>query len=201
MKKTSMMLFVALMVSNISMVSVNAQIEPVNFSRCVDGDTAHLVVDGRIEKVRFLAINAPEYTKQQEAYGKQASAYVCDALKNAKSIGLEYETSNLRDKYDRLLAWVFVDEQLLQERLVSEGLAEVKYIYGDYKYTNRLYEKEAQAKKQQLNMWSDESYEDTKYGYITILGICFVGVFFFAKKGRKSKLRKLHREMKKQIKK
>ena len=67
---------------------------------------------------------------------------------------MEYEPSNLKDNYDRTLAWVWADGVLLQQQLVSQGLAEVKYIYGDYKYTDMLYEVQNQAKAEKRGVWS-----------------------------------------------
>ena len=62
--------------------------EEVEFSKCTDGDTAHFLIKGKDTTVRFLAINAPEYTKTKEPYGKEASEYVCDILTNANTIEL-----------------------------------------------------------------------------------------------------------------
>ena len=94
--------------------------EEVEFSKCTDGDTAHFKINGKDTTVRFLAINAPEYTKTKEPYGKEASAYVCDALKSAETIELEYDDgSDKLDKYGRTLAWVYVDDVLLQKELVK----------------------------------------------------------------------------------
>ncbi|UPU39035.1 thermonuclease family protein [Erysipelothrix sp. Poltava] len=45
---------------------------------------------------------------------------------------------NKYDKYGRVIAWVYVDDALLQELLVSGGFAKVKYIYGDYLYVDKL---------------------------------------------------------------
>lgn len=158
--------------------------EEVELKRCVDGDTAHFIVDGEDVTVRFLAINAPEYTKKKEPYGKEASAFVCDALSNAKHIELEYDDgSDKTDKYGRRLAWVYVDGTLLQEELVKRGLAEVKFIYGDYAYTDHLKELEKEAKSQQLNMWGGAEYEKESKtpAFITTLagiGCIVIGVFF-----------------------
>lgn len=122
--------------------------EEVAFSKCTDGDTAHFKINGKDTTVRFLAINAPEFTKTKEPYGKEASAYVCDALQSAETIELEYDDgSDKLDKYGRTLAWVYADGVLLQKELVKQGLAEVKYIYGDYAYTKELQELEKEAKK------------------------------------------------------
>ena len=61
------------------------------------------------------------------------------------------------DKYDRVLAWVFVDDKLLQSELVSKGYAEVKYLYDDYLYSNDLKDLEIKAKEKKLGMWSNRS--------------------------------------------
>ena len=169
--------------------------EEVTLNRCVDGDTAHFMIDGEDVTVRFLAINAPEYTKKKEPYGKEASAFVCDALTNAKKIVLEYDDgSDKTDKYGRRLAWVYVDGKLLQKELVKRGLAEVKFIYGDYAYTDELKKLEQKAKDQQLNMWSDgvvEQEEDkttTPYILSVIAGVgCIVIGAFFTKGKRNQK--------------
>ena len=55
----------------------NEKIE-VKFSKCVDGDTIKLKIDGKKERVRLLAIDTPESVtpdKPVEAYGKEASNY------------------------------------------------------------------------------------------------------------------------------
>ena len=52
-----------------------------------------------------------------------------------------------KDKYGRLLAWVFVDGELLQEQIAREGLVEKFYDYGyDYTYKNEIIEAANSAK-------------------------------------------------------
>lgn len=130
----------------------------VQFLACTDGDTAHFQVDGKDETVRFIAIDTPETkhpTKGVEPYGKEASEFTCNALQQATEIKLEYEESNKTDKYGRLVAWVYVDDVLLQEELITQGLAKVAYLYDDYKYTDRLEEAEARAKQEQVGIWAN----------------------------------------------
>lgn len=126
------------------------------FSACVDGDTAKLMIDGEEQTVRFLAVNTPETkhpTKGKEFYGEEASEYTCSMLNNATKIELEYEESNKTDKYGRTLAWIWIDGNLLQRSLVSEGYATVDYIYGDYRYTDELYSLQDYAEENKLGMW------------------------------------------------
>lgn len=133
--------------------------QSVTFSKCVDGDTAKFIINEKEETVRFLAVDTPETkhpTKGEEPYGKEASNYTCNKLKNATKIELEYDSNSTKtDKYGRYLAWVFVDDNLLQAELVKNGLAEVAYLYGDYKYTNLLKDYEQNAIVSKVGMYSD----------------------------------------------
>lgn len=135
--------------------------EEVTFSKCVDGDTIKVKVDGEEKTVRFLAVDTPESvhpTKGVEYYGKEASEYTCNKVTNAKKIELEYDdNSDKEDKYDRLLAWVWVDDSLLQDDLVSNGYAEVAYLYGDYKYTSLLQDHQAVAESKEIGIWNEEA--------------------------------------------
>ncbi|MFV0255216.1 MAG: thermonuclease family protein [Erysipelotrichaceae bacterium] len=124
----------------------------VSLISCVDGDTAHFSVNGIDETVRFLVVDTPEISGTPEEYGMEASHYTCNALRGSEEIKLEFE-NDLRDKHERLLAWVWLDGKLLQESLVEEGLASVKYVYGEYKYTNLLYETQDLAQSNHIGMW------------------------------------------------
>lgn len=121
----------------------------VTVDRVVDGDTAWFFIDGKSTKVRFLYIDTPESTKEIEPYGKEASEFTKKQLTNAMTIELELNVDgDSSDKYDRLLAWVFVDGQLLQEKLAYQGLVEKFYDYGyDYTYKNDIIEADNDAKQ------------------------------------------------------
>lgn len=133
--------------------------EEVTLSKCVDGDTAKFIINNKEETVRFLAVDTPETkhpTKGEEPYGKEASNYTCNRLKEGNKIELEYDDNSTKtDKYNRYLAWVFVDDNLLQAELVKNGLAEVAYLYGDYKYTDLLKDYEQTAIATKVGMHSD----------------------------------------------
>lgn len=147
-------------------------IEPVNekelvtFSKCVDGDTAKFMIKGEEKIVRFLAIDTPESVhpdKQVELFSKEASDYTCNAIKNANKIYLEYDgNSDKEDKYGRVLAFVYVDGVLLEEKIIENGLAKVAYIYGDYAHVNELREAENLAKSKKVGIWSDSIFPDVK---------------------------------------
>ena len=61
-----------------------------------------------------------------------------------------------KDKYGRLLAWVFVDGELLQEQIAREGLVEKFYDYGyDYTYKNEIIEAANSAKSMRKGIYSE----------------------------------------------
>lgn len=145
----------------VCMGSIRAKEIDVKFSDCVDGDTAKFIYKDEEITARFLAIDTPETvhpTKEEEKYGKEASEYTCKKIKEANKITLEFdEESDEKDKYGRYLVWIFVDNNLLQEKLVSKGLANVAYLYGDYKYTERLEKAEQLAEENNLGIWNIDS--------------------------------------------
>lgn len=133
----------------------------VKYNASVDGDTAKFELDGKVITVRFLGIDTPETVhpnKGEEPYGKEASNFTKEKLENAQKIEIEYdENSEKTDKYERHLAWIWVDDSLLQEELVKNGLAQTYMLQDNYKYAGVLQESEYNAKKEKIKIWSNES--------------------------------------------
>ena len=137
--------------------------EEVLFSDCIDGDTAWFLVNGVKTKVRFLGIDAPEITYENDKivsssyYGIEAKEFVCQYLKEANHIYLEYDPfSDRYDKYNRLLAWVFVDDINFNELLVRRGYASVRYVYQDYVYVDDLCIAQKNAYEEKCGIWQKE---------------------------------------------
>ena len=127
----------------------------IKLINCIDGDTAWFIINDKKEKVRFLGIDTPESTTYIEEYGKEASDYTCNVLKEAKHLYIEYDLNSDRyDKYNRVLGWIFVDNDNLSKLLLSKGYAEVNYIYGDYKYLDELCIEQEKAYFNKLGIWS-----------------------------------------------
>lgn len=168
------------------LINIEAK-EIVTLNKCVDGDTAWFNINGEVIKARFLAIDTPESTTEIEIYGKEASEFTCNMLTNAKKIEIEYdEKSDKLDKYDRHLVWVFVDDLLLQDLIIKKGLAEVDYLYGDYKYTSTLEASELIAKTNQVGMWQDTNY--ILYIIVIIIIIIIVIILCYFNKNFRNKV-------------
>lgn len=156
MKKFIIIIIILFIITN----NVYAKQE-VKFSKCVDGDTIKVLIEDEEYMVRMLAIDTPESVhpkKTIEYYGKEASEYTCNKVKNANKLELEYDPkSDEKDKYNRILAYIFVDDYLLQDLLVTNGYAEVAYLYDDYKYAPLLKDKENIAKVNKIGIWDEEA--------------------------------------------
>ncbi|MFV0275045.1 MAG: thermonuclease family protein [Bacilli bacterium] len=160
----------------------------VDFSKCIDGDTAKFIMDKEEITVRFIAIDTPETKhpkKGEEPFGKKTSNYTCNMITNATKIKLEFdEKSYKKDKYDRYIAWIFVDDALLQKRLIQQGYAKVDYIYGDYKYLTELNAAQTKAQLEKKGIWSDVNpYKEIIYA----IGIAILGAMglLITKNGKK----------------
>lgn len=166
--------------------------DEVKYSDCVDGDTIKVIINSEEKTVRLLAIDTPESVSTKvadEYYGKEASDYTCNLIKTAKTIELEYDSnSDKLDKYNRVLAWVFVDNKLLQGLLVRNGYAEVAYLYDDYKYTDILFNEEKIAKDNKLGIWKEEK---TSYKEVIIaIGLFLLAILYsYVKKKLKKSLK------------
>lgn len=120
--------------------------------RVIDGDTIKLE-NG--ETVRYIGIDTPETVhpnKPVQYYGKEASEYNRN-LVEGKTVYLEYDVQE-RDKYGRLLAYVFVDDIFVNARLVKEGYARVSTYPPNVKYQDLFLKLEREARENSRGLWS-----------------------------------------------
>ena len=110
----------------------------VRFRYIYDGDTAAFFDEqGNEIDCRFIGVDAPEI--DQPGY-EEAKAFSNNTLRNAFEIILELDPhSTNHDKYGRILAWVWVDGNLLQEKLVENNLVSIRYLEDNYLYASHLY--------------------------------------------------------------
>lgn len=145
---------------NISILPKN-ELLSVSLKKHVDGDTTHFLLEGYKIKVRYLLIDTPETVKPNtdpEPFGYEASNRTKELLENANKIEIMLDKGERKDHYERVLAYVFVDGELVQDILVKEGLAKVAYVKEpSTKYSTQLTTSEKEAKKSYLGLWSVEN--------------------------------------------
>lgn len=130
----------------------------------VDGDTVRLE-GGRL--VRYIGIDAPE-TRHREGgrwvYDPQPFAVAATAETRrrveGRTVRLEFDRRR-EDRYGRLLAYVWVDGELLNEALVRAGLARARPYPPNLRHQRRLAAAENEAREAGRGMWAAHGSETT----------------------------------------
>lgn len=128
-------------------------------TKVIDGDTIQVNILGKIETVRLIGINTPETVDPRrpvECFGKEASRRAKELLEN-KKVKIEMDqTQGERDKYGRLLAYIYINGITLYNKLIlEEGLAyEYTYIVP-YLYQEEFKNAELEARKLKKGLWAE----------------------------------------------
>ena len=128
----------------------------VRVVRVVDGDT--LVLDGD-ERVRLIGVDTPETkhpTKPVEPFGPEASSFTKKFVEG-QMVQLKFD-KNKRDRYQRLLAYVYKGEWCLNEELIRAGYSECITTYPFDKTLQRQFQAaESEAKADRRGIWSSNA--------------------------------------------
>jgi micrococcal nuclease len=89
--------------------------------KVVDGDTIQVNINGVHDKVRYLGIDTPEMTSKDPTQAKIATKLNAD-LVGGKTLYL-YNGETDRDQYGRLLRFVFVGDDFINDDIVKAGYA------------------------------------------------------------------------------
>ena len=119
-------------------------------TQVIDGDT--ISIEGGYH-VRYIGIDTPETHPVLEAYGMEALEANRE-LVEGKEVRLERDVSE-RDRYGRLLRYVYVDGIFVNAELVRQGLAEAKAYPPDIEYQDSLEELEAEARQAGRGIWAE----------------------------------------------
>jgi len=115
----------------------------------VDGDTIKVKMGDKIETIRFIGMDTPEThdpRKAVQCFGQLASAKTKQLLLN-KQVRLESDPNDSdRDKYKRLLRYVYVGDMLVNQELIKQGYAFTYVVFPFTKMDDfRASEQEARA--------------------------------------------------------
>jgi micrococcal nuclease len=125
--------------------------------RVVDGDTIHVLVGGRREKVRYIGVDTPEThhpAKPVQCFGREASAF------NARLVARErvrlVRDVEPRDRFGRLLAYVYRarDGLFVNAELARAGYARPLAITPDVRHAARLRALARAARQAGRGLWS-----------------------------------------------
>lgn len=131
----------------------------VKVIKVVDGDTIKVLTNNKEDTVRLIGIDTPEVVdprKEVQCFGRQASDKTKEILNN-KNVKLESDpTQGDKDKYSRLLRYVFLEDGTnFNKLMISTGYAfEYTYNSNPYKYQKEFEEAENLAREQNLGLWA-----------------------------------------------
>lgn len=130
--------------------------------KVVDGDTVTVSFSGKNETIRIIGINTPETVdprKSVECFGQKASDEAKGQL-NGKTVQLQSDsTQGERDKYNRLLRFVWLDSGTLDfgAMMIQEGYA-YEYTYSTpYIYQTKYKELQKEAEQNKKGLWADNA--------------------------------------------
>lgn len=140
---------------NPTVLSVNTT-EPLSntftVTKIIDGDTIEL---SNKQKVRYIGIDTPETVDPRRpdgCFGREASEKNKE-LVLGKTVTLEKDV-NETDRFGRLLRYVYVDGQMVNEVLVRDGYAKAVTFPPDVKYQSKFTDLEKSARENKAGLWS-----------------------------------------------
>lgn len=158
----------------------------VDLYTAIDGDTAHFKMagdeDGDLIKARFYGIDTPESTGKVQEYGKAASNFTKERLKNADENGtivlsspfFEYRKPEADSTGTRYLSLIWINEekehapieelQCLNLLIVQNGFSWVKNLTEIPDYVDTFTSAENQAREFKLNLFSGQPDPLFNYG-------------------------------------
>jgi micrococcal nuclease len=153
-------------------------LHPVTVERAVDGDT--LQVSPRVEgadTVRLIGLDTPEMATDEapipEPLAEEAAAFTAESLEGHEVL-LELD-EDLKDDYDRLLAYAWVEDpaendepataeepgSLFNETLLRQGYAKIFTVEPNVLYLDRLETAEAAAQEDGIGLWDLEAEQES----------------------------------------
>lgn len=129
-------------------------------TRVVDGDTIVVTTPGKTEKVRLIGVDTPETVDSRrpvQCFGKEASDFT-KSLLTSKSVRLEADpTQSDRDKYGRLLRYVFLNDVLVNKKIIAEGYGHEYTYHIPYQYQTAFKNAERTARESRKGLWADNA--------------------------------------------
>ncbi len=121
----------------------------------LDGDTV-IIDDAKHSHVRYRDIDTPEIPLQNSPGDPIAleAWYFNSGLVEGKKVRLEFDEQKY-DPYGRILAHVYIDDLMVNEELLKQGLATVLVIEPNEKYSEIMNDAVNQAKKERKGIWAN----------------------------------------------
>ncbi len=142
---------------------------PAVVVRVIDGDTIVCRVGHRDEHVRLIGVDAPESQPNEKHFrdarrdrrhkpeeliemGRESADFLTRLLPAGTLVGLEPDVQG-RDKYGRVLAYVWKGDAMVNAELLKAGMAMVMTIPPNVRYADEFHRLQQQARKRRAGLW------------------------------------------------
>ncbi len=125
--------------------------------KVVDGDTIKLA-DGT--SVRYIGVDTPEVRRRKGGGWVRDPEPFAEAATEANRVLVEGRNVELEadvephDRYGRKLAYVYVDGEMVNERLMRDGMAVLMTIPPNVKYIERFRAAQQEARAAKRGLWA-----------------------------------------------
>ncbi|AFY70701.1 nuclease (SNase domain-containing protein) [Thalassoporum mexicanum PCC 7367] len=123
-------------------------------TRVISGQTIEAIdsndPDELIQRVRLLGISAP--LREQAPWGDRARKRLEELIKDQKVL-LEFDQQR-KDNYDRVLAYVWLGDQLINAQLVREGLVLANSWQPNQRHDDLMSRLQAEARLKGIGIWN-----------------------------------------------
>lgn len=151
--------------------SIPKDLKEATVVRVVDGDTIVVSVDSVEEKVRLIGVDTPESRVNRRAQlqekelnrdvesivdlGRRAKEFTSSLLRKGDRVYLEFDVQQ-RDKYGRLLAYVYLpDGRMVNREIICNGYAMPLTIPPNVKHEKEFTECFERARREKKGLWNE----------------------------------------------
>lgn len=113
-----------------------------------DGDTIEVLFEGKSQTIRLVDIDCPE---KKQAFGSKAKQFTSDLCFDKE---VNVESNGKRDRYERILGTVYIENKNLNQELVKAGLA---WHYKKYSDKQIFADLEQTARENKIGLWADSN--------------------------------------------
>lgn len=122
--------------------------------RVIDGDT---IITDMEERIRYIGMDTPETkhpSKPVEFFGAEASKKNVEFVEG-KTVELEFDVEEL-DRYGRTLAYIWLGDEMINAKLLSEGYAQIATYPPNVRYVDYFLSLQEEARLNLVGLWAFE---------------------------------------------
>jgi len=132
----------------------------IKVTKVIDGDTVVLATG---QHLRYIGIDAPEtwvrkrgeFVYDPQLFGPEATLFNKD-LVEGRYVRVEFDVEK-KDRYGRLLGYCFVDDLLINEKMIKEGYAVLYTFPPNVRYVDLFVKAQKKARKNKRGLWSEHA--------------------------------------------